>query len=116
MTAGSSSPLTDEDTVDVVGIRKDGGVDLVISVTAALDASPSTLSLLEAKIRNYIKAAQSEAFLAHYGRSLGVPVTIYISCAHPIAEPAQELIERLTDSALEDGIGLEVRTHLGELH
>jgi uncharacterized protein DUF6572 len=116
MTVGSPSPVGDVDTIDVVGVRKDGGLDLVISVAAPLDASPSTLSLLEAKIRNYIKAAQSEAFLARYGRSLGVPVTIYVSCTHPIAEAARAVIEKLTDSALEDGISLEVQAHMGEVH
>jgi len=106
----------DVDTIDVVGVRKDGGLDLAIAVDAPLDASPSTLSFLEAKIRNYIKAAQSEAFLTHYGCSLGVPVTIYVSCAHPIAEAARDLIERLKELALQDGVGLEMRTHMGEVH
>ena len=116
MTAGLPDPVKDVDTIDVVGVRKDGGLDLVISVASPLDASPSTLSLLEAKIRKYIEAAQAEVFLAHYGRPLGVPVTIYISCAHPIAEAARDVIERLTGVALEDGIGLEVRTRMGEMH
>lgn len=116
MTDESSSPVGDVDTVDIVGVRKDGGLDLILTASAALDASPVTLSLLETKLRNYMSAALSKRFLNHYGRALGDPVTIYLSCAHPIADPAREVIRRLREEAREKGIGLEVRTHMGEVH
>lgn len=70
----------------------------------------------EAAADAQIYPTEGEVKPSHYGRSPGVPVTIHISCAHPIEEAARDLIERLTDEALEDGIGLEVRTHMGEVH
>lgn len=108
----SASPVGDVDTVDIVGVRKSGGVDLVISATAALDGSPATLSLLETKVTNYMRAALSEDFLKHYGCSEGAPVTIHISCAHPVAEAAHELIRKLREMAAEYGIGLELRSDM----
>ena len=114
--ATSSGPIGDVDSVDVVGVRKDGGLDMVISVVAPIDDSPLILLQLETKIRNYIAGAKSEVFLGRYKRSAGVPVTIYISCAHPIAGVAMALIEKLRLAAAEDGIALELRKHMGDLH
>jgi hypothetical protein len=115
MTVESSSPVGDADTVDIVGVRKDGRLDLVLTASAALDASAATLSLLEAKLRNYLTAALSERFLRDYGRALGAPVTIYVSCAYPIADSARDLIRKLREEALQKGIELEVRAHMGEV-
>lgn len=50
------------------------------------------------------------------GLAVSQQLTIYISCAHPIEEAARYLIKGLTDLALEDGIGLEVRARMGEVH
>lgn len=104
------------DTVDIVGVRKDGGLDMVLSASAALDASPATLSLLEAKLRNYLNAALSARFLEHYGRTPGTQVTIYVSCAHPITDAARDVIRKMREEALGAGVMLEVRTHMGEVH
>ena len=116
MVGAISSPIGDVDTVDIVGVRKDGGLDMVISVAAPIDGSPSTLLQLETKIRNYMKGAQSDAFLRQYGRSLGVSVTIYVSCAHPIAAAARALIEKMQAAATKEGIVIQLRTHMGDLH
>jgi hypothetical protein len=110
------SPVGDVDTVDVVGVRKDGGLDMVISVVAPLDDSPSTLRQLETKVLNYIQGAKSEAFLPYYGCSVGAPVTICISCAHPISPSAMALMDPLRTTAAESGIVLEVRKHMGDVH
>lgn len=115
MTEGSSSPIGEVDTIDIVGVRKDGGLDLAICANAALDHSSSTLSRLETKIRNYLTAAQSEEFLSDYGCSAGVPVTVYIFCEYPIVKEARDLIERLRTTAHEQGIGLEVRANAEEV-
>jgi hypothetical protein len=111
-----ASPVGDPDTLDIVGVRDDGGLDLVISAVAALDDSPSTLAAVEQKVRNYVIAGQSEAMLRYYDREPGACVSIYISCAFPIAAAAQELIDRLREEALQTGIGLEVRSYMGDMH
>jgi hypothetical protein len=114
MARASSGPIGDVDTVDIVGLRKDGGLDMVISCVAPIDDSPSTLRQLETKICNYIKGAKSEAFLGQYGCSVGAPVTVFVSCAHPIAAQAMDLIARLRTTAAENGIAIEVIRHMGD--
>jgi hypothetical protein len=63
-----------------------------------------------------VSAALSERFLNHYGCTAGTPVTISVSCAHPIADPARDVIRKLREEARGKGIGLEVRTYMGEVH
>src|SRR5258707_4377863 len=109
-------PFTDVETVDVVGVLKGGGLDLVIAVRGPIDDSPATLRQLEDKIRNYVNGAMSAEFLKQYGQSPGVPIVIYISCAHPIAESALTLIDKMKVIAATHGIGLELRKQMGEVH
>jgi hypothetical protein len=116
LTTETSSPIGDVDTVDVVGVRNDGGLDLALCAGAALDASPETLSRLDMKLRNYIKAALSEGFLREYGCSAGAPVTIHISCAHPVADAARDLLRRLREEAVKNGIGFDMRSNLSDVH
>jgi hypothetical protein len=99
------------DAVDLVGIRRDGGLDMIISIVGPLDDSPATLSLLETKIRNYVRGARSEDFLKQFDRCLGAAVTICILCPYPIPAKAQGLIERLRVTALGAGIDLVLRAH-----
>jgi hypothetical protein len=101
------------DTVDLVGVRHDGGLDMVIRVTGAIDDSPATLSLLETKVRNYIRGASSEDFLKQFDRCLGTAVRIYILCPYPIAAEALVLIETLRLVASGVGIDLALR---GDAH
>jgi hypothetical protein len=104
------SPISAVDTVDIVGVRKEGGLDMIISVTGPIDDSPATLALLEAKVRNYIRGARSEAFLQQFD-CVGTPVTIYILCPYPITDKARGLIEELRVAALGAGIDLALRAH-----
>lgn len=108
--------LTDADTLDIVGERKDGGLDLVISAIGPLDGSPETLSLLKGKILNYLAASKSEKFLHHYGRNVGDVVAIFVSCPYFIAPEALTLIEELRKIAAKDGIDVEIRKHMGDVH
>jgi uncharacterized protein DUF6572 len=112
----SSSPIGDPDTVDVVGVREDGGLDMVISASGPIDGSADTLMRLETKIRNYVAGATSELFLQRYGLARGAAVSIYVSCPYPIAGPATEVIEKLKGAAAKQGIALEVRKYMGEVH
>lgn len=50
----SSDSVRYLDAIDVVGVRLDGGIDLVISCYGPLDDSAETLAALETKINNYI--------------------------------------------------------------
>ena len=46
--------IYDVDRVDLMAKRKDGGLDLFIISSGAIDASPSTQRLLLDKISNYL--------------------------------------------------------------
>lgn len=109
-------PFTDADIVDVVGVPKKGGLDLVILAEGPVDDSPSTLKQLEDKILAYIGGAANPKFLEYYGQSPGAPIAIYISCAYPIAKSALNLIERMKVIAAASGILLAVRKQMGDVH
>jgi len=109
-------PLTDDDTVDVVGVRKDGGIDMVVSAVGPIDDSPETLDLLRRKLQNYIAGATSEEFLRYYGRPLGTRVTIYISCAYPISPAARNVIDQARSRAAQQQISVEVTAAMGSSH
>ena len=108
--------LTDSDSLDIVGSRKDGGLDLVISASGPINSLPDTLSLLESKIRNYLAAAKSEIFLRHYGRNVGAPVSIFIACPYEISPEALALVERMRMTAAAEGVCIEIRKYMGDVH
>lgn len=103
------SPIQNIDQVDVLGERKDGGADLVISVSGPLDSSPETLKLLDAKIRAYITAVSSEFFCQKYIASKS---RIIVSCAFPVSDQSRAIVNKLASLAAQHCIGLELRESL----
>ncbi len=112
MKSANNVPLTDVDTVDVVGVRKDGGLDLVISVSDVLDDSEATLQLLQGKLQNYISAADNLSFLKHYGKVAGTRVTVHISCEHRISSAATKVIEEMRKIANAKNVDVFVRKQM----
>lgn len=55
-------PIQSLDSIDILGHRKDGGVDLVIVVSAFLDDTPEHEYLLKQKIQNYVDGIFSDEF------------------------------------------------------
>ena len=80
------------DTFDVVGVRKDGGIDLVVSCAGPLDSSPDTLWRLGQKVRNYLREVRGDNFRTKYGTGT---VQILVSCAHKVSKPALAMIRTL---------------------
>lgn len=54
--------ITDLDSIDLFGVRKDGGADLVIVSAGPLDDDPQTQTLLLDKIEAYLGYINSIAF------------------------------------------------------
>ena len=54
--------IQDPDSIDLMGQRRDGGVDLVIVSSGALDESPETQKLLLDKIEAYLRYINSPDF------------------------------------------------------
>jgi hypothetical protein len=62
----SGPPIQNVDAFDVVGERRDGGVDLVVSCSGPLDSSPRTLELIERKIVAYLVTIAHANFARTY--------------------------------------------------
>lgn len=61
MNESRTQPISDADNLDVVGVREDGGIDLVITCSGPLDDSNETVELLGQKVRNYAQLASPAA-------------------------------------------------------
>src|SRR6187397_3174344 len=84
-----SPPLTDADNLDVVGVRKTGGVDLVVTCSGPLDGSDQTISLLSQKVKNYAQLAKNPNLFTHFNAESG-PVRIFVSCEFAVSPRANQ--------------------------
>jgi len=83
---------------DVVGVRKDGGIDLVISCHGPLDHSEVTLGRLVQKIENYVREvanAIEPTFFERYNVSPETTVRIVVSCKFPVSVEAVRAVEEM---------------------
>ena len=103
-----SPPIQNVDSIDVVGVRKGAGIDLVVSCSGPLDGAPETLALLREKVRGYLKAACSERLWNVYPNARTGPVRIYISCKHRVSAPALRAINQLIGEAAAKGVALQL--------
>lgn len=102
-------PIENLDSIDVVGVRVDGGLDLGISCVGDLDASPVTLDLLRKKVRNYLNEillAVNPTIKERYGCQANSQVRILIWFPHFVSPEAQEQIYELQHEAEESGVKL----------
>jgi hypothetical protein len=101
-------PIQNLDAFDLVGERKEGGVDLVIVCSGPLDDSADTLRRIDQKIRGYITTATTTGFASAYPSALHGPTTIYMSCDHPISTGALGLINQLGRTARRQNIEVKI--------
>jgi hypothetical protein len=102
-------PIQSLDSIDVIGKRNDGGVDLVIVASQPIDDSSETLEAVRRKIRNYLLAIGQEEFKAEIGDAPREKTAIIILCEHQIHPEALSLIAKFRDLAAAQGVQLEVR-------
>ncbi len=103
--SNSESPIGQADKMDIIGVRKDGGIDTVIVCCGQLDSSPTTLQQLELKIRNYLREVVSDSFTQEYGSG---PVRIFISGASHTSREASQLVTTLAKEASCQNIRLQL--------
>jgi hypothetical protein len=103
-----SRPIQNVDSIDVVGIRNDAGIDLCVSCSGPLDDSCETLSSLQIKVRGYIEAASSPNIWQAYPTAKVGPVDVYISCAYAVSAAALKSIDLLIDEAAQKGVTLRL--------
>jgi hypothetical protein len=103
-----SQPIQDVDTIDIVGVRNDAGIDLVVVCSGPLDDSSETLMALREKVRGYIKEACSEDIWNAYPSAVVGPIGIYISCEHGVSAAALKAIDLLISEAANKGVALHL--------
>jgi hypothetical protein len=109
----SDSPVSNLDAFDVVGVRNDGGLDLVISCSGPLDSSAQTIRNLETKVRNYLREileARDPTLLERYRCAADATVRIIVSCPHQVAHEAMSTVERMKELASASGVELILRS------
>ena len=99
------SPIADIDLFDIVGVRKDGGIDTVIACSGPLDNSAETLSSLAKKVRGYLSAIAGNDFTNQYGEG---PVRIFVSCSHGASAEAMDVINSLGREAANQNVHLSL--------
>lgn len=105
----STPPIADPDQLDVVGVRRDGGLDMVISCSGRIDDSPRTREMLRAKVGNYLNAAADPKLREHYKVHADAPVRIVI--LHDGLDPRCETeLAELRVIAAKAGISLVATT------
>jgi hypothetical protein len=103
-----SQPIQNVDSIDVVGVRRDAGLDLVVSCSGPIDGSSETLRTLREKVQGYIKAACSNAIWSAYPDAKVGPIGIYISCEHGVSARALKAIDLLIGEAASKGVTLRL--------
>jgi hypothetical protein len=100
-------PIQNLDAFDVLGERKDGGINAAIVAASPIDGSTDTLKALTTKVRNYLAELTSQQFLANYPLARGN--TRVIIMAHSAVDlAALGLIESLAKEAREAGVELSI--------
>ena len=100
--------IADDGNVDIVGKRRDGGVDLVVVVSGFLGSSESEQAILRSKLQSYLDAVYSEEFQLEFGTPSLERTRVLISCAVPPAEEIAVLVEQLSPYFREQAVSLQL--------
>ena len=108
MVAGDfEPPIQNLAAFDILGVRKDGGVDAAIVAATAIDGSAETLKALATKVRNYIVELTSVKFLAEHPGARG-KTRIIIMAHSTIDAVARGLIASLANEARDAAVELKI--------
>lgn len=105
----SESPIQNLDRIDMLGRRKDGGIDLVIVVSGPLENTANHLERIEVKVQNYIREIGSLQFLEQFPES-DVLRQILLVTEHAVDPAALPQIDSLRQAAVDAGAILKVVT------
>ena len=75
------TPIKNMTTIDMIGARKDGGVDLVILVGGKLDGTIKHQQLLLDKVERYLLAINSDTFRKDFKNPPSNRTYIVVKCA-----------------------------------
>jgi|GEM_PF-1941968 len=102
--------------IDILALREDGGVDLIIKVRGRLDDSPLTQNLLEAKIRNYLEQRGSIAFRTEFRHATADQTCIVLETEDTLPRAIHALLQRLEPAVRAGQARLVIRGHQTRRH
>lgn len=105
-------PIQSLDSIDIIGKRHDGGVDLAIVASQPLDNNPATLDCIRQKVTTYLHLIDSEDFQVELDFPPRDKTVIILACEHRIHPDAQLAIDECSREAEAGGVRLEVRTSM----
>lgn len=105
----SESPIQNLDHIDILGRRKDGGIDLVIVVSGPLENTTDHLECVRAKIQTYIHEISSPEFSEQFPNN-STSRQILLATEHPIDQAVLTLIDSLRRPAAEANALLKIVT------
>jgi hypothetical protein len=98
-------PIQNLGAFDILGVRKDGGIDAAIVAATAIDGSTETLRSLTTKVRNYVTELTSPEFLTQHPAAPGSTRSV-IMAHSTIDVVARGLIESLSRETRAAGVEL----------
>jgi hypothetical protein len=104
----SSSPFSAPENLDVIGERKDGGVDLLVVTSAIIDDSDETCRRLEEKLATYLFAATHENFARVYPAAGSGRTRIFVSDRHQVSDRARRLVENFARQAMSRNVEVQI--------
>jgi hypothetical protein len=107
-------PIHDVTTIDVMGQRIDGGLDMVIVVEGPLEGTTEDLAQVAAKVRNYLREAMDTSFQREYGIQRLAQVTILFESKYAIDPAVDVLLSRLAKEVSATGARLVVNRYAEE--
>jgi hypothetical protein len=102
-------PIQDLESVDITGVREDGGVDLVIVVSQPLDGSAETLAAIRQKVGYYLDVIDLPEFQTDMGYPPRDRTSIVLACSFPIHPNATAVIFECQSAAASRGVQVVVR-------
>jgi hypothetical protein len=102
-------PIQNLDSIDLAGVRRDGGVDLIIVASQPLDDDPQTLDSIRRKVDTYLAALDVPEFQEQMGHPPPGQIAIFIACDYPIHPAALAVIEECKRTAALRVVRLDIR-------
>ena len=101
-------PIQNIDQFDIVGKRNDGGIDLIVVVSAPLLDEERHRYLLQAKVEGYARAIGAPQFRPEFGIDEASLIRILVISDHPVHESIRDYFESLAPIAESVGATLSL--------